>query len=170
MNVPRERALLSAYISERFPKSHVKIDCPLGKVPEALTFEYGPTKAYRVYRVMRPKVDALIIERDRLILIEAKVIRWVDGIAKLLLYAGMIPFTPDLSEYYTLPITKRLVIPYAQDTMIEAATANGIEVDEFTTPEINDYVQNDLARYNTRSYRREREARKDTLRMLGLEP
>ncbi len=165
---PRERLLMSRYIAERYPDKRVKLDCSLGPIPEPIILEYGLAKAFKVSRSMRPMVDAVIWDDTRLIIVEAKISRWLDGIAKLMLYSAVVHITPELEEYKSWPLVKRLVIPFVQDNMLAYAAMAAVEVEEYTTPEITDYINNDLAKYTTEAYRRKRAERRATLERLGL--
>lgn len=152
----RERLLLSEYIRLHLQGMIVRQNCPLGLVPESLVADFGPRAALRIARKMRPEVDALVIAPDKLILIEAKVIRWVDGISKLPLYAALIPDTPELVQYKDRPVVMRLIMPYVQDNMLSVAKRMGVEVVEFTTPEVDQYVQVEIPKYSTAEYKRNR--------------
>ncbi len=125
----RERLLLAEYIKAYYSGHRVKSGCPLGQVPESLIFEYGAAKAYKVARPMRPEVDALIWEDKRLILVEAKILRWVDGLSKLPVYSAMVPQTPELQEFVSWPRVLRLVIPFIQESMVVRQLLREILVD-----------------------------------------
>jgi len=56
-------------------------------------------------------VDALIIRKDDLVLIETKIIRVLDGLAKLIVYRQLIGYTPELADYWDYPIKTVLVTP-----------------------------------------------------------
>ena len=77
---------VAEYCAKFYPNDIVKYRCPLGAPPRELVEEHGLEKALRLYRPYRPEVDALVITKTSLILIEAKVHRYVDGLAKLPLY------------------------------------------------------------------------------------
>jgi len=156
MIVQRERALLSEYIRLKLPGVQVRQNCPLGIVPESLIAEYGRSAALRVARKMRPEVDALVITPDFLVLIEAKVVRWVDGLAHLVVYKALVPDTPELEPYAKRPVIMRLVIPFSQENMRSVAERMGVEIVEFTTPAIEEYLNKELPKYNTAEYKRTR--------------
>ena len=156
MSEQRERLLLSEYIKTLPGDLIVRQNCPLGIVPESLIVEYGRSAALRVARKMRPEVDALVITPARLILIEAKVTRWVDGVSKLALYKALIPDTPELESYQTRLVVMRLVIPFTQDNMLSVAARMGVEVVEFHTPAVDQYLNIELPKYSTAGYKRER--------------
>ena len=165
----RERLLLAEYIKAFYPNHRVKLGCPLGPVAESLIFEYGAAKAYKVARPMRPEVDALIWDDKRLILVEAKILRWVDGLSKLPLYSSMVPQTPELQEYISWPRVVRLVIPFVQENMAAVASSWGIEVVQFSIPEIDKYLTEELPYYQTAEYRQKRVELLAARKNLGLE-
>lgn len=165
----RERLLLSEYIRLHLQGMIVRQNCPLGLVPESLVADFGPRAALRIARKMRPEVDALVIAPDKLILIEAKVIRWVDGVSKLPLYKALIPDTPELVQYKDRPVVMRLIMPYVQENMLSVAARMGVEVVEFTTPEIDQYVQVEIPKYSTAEYKRNRAEVLRQRLVLGVE-
>ena len=168
MSEQRERLLLAEYIRLKLPNSIVRQNCPLGIVPESLIIEYGRTMALRVARKMRPEVDALVIEPKRLILIEAKVVRWVDGVSKLALYRALIPDTPELEVYKDREIVLRMVTPFTQENMLSVAARMGVEIVEFTTPAISEYLRTVLPRYGTSEYKQQRAAILRQREILGV--
>lgn len=165
----RERALLSEYIRLKLQGLQVRQNCPLGIVPESLIVEYGRTAALRVARKMRPEVDALVIAPDKLVLIEAKISRWVDGLSKLVLYRALIPDTPEMEAYFKLPVVMRMVIPFTQENMLSVAARMGVEVVEFTTPAIDEYLTKELPKYNTAAYKAQRQEIYRQREILGVE-
>jgi len=165
----RERSLLSEYIRLKLQGLQVKQNCPLGIVPESLIIEYGRTQALRVARKMRPEVDALVIYPDKLVLIEAKVTRWVDGLAHLVVYKALVPDTPELEPYAKRPVIMRMVIPFTQENMRSVAQRMGVEIVEFTTPEVDEYLNKELPKYSTQEYKRRRAEVLRQRAILGVE-
>jgi len=165
----RERALLTAYMQAKLQGLQVRQNCPLGLVPESLVMEYGRTAALRVARKMRPEVDALVIYPDRLVLIEAKIVRWVDGLSKLVVYRALVPDTPELEPYAQRPVVLQLLIPYTQDNMRSVAARLGVELVEFTTPDIDRYLNEELPKYNTSEYKRNRQEVLKQRELLGVQ-
>jgi hypothetical protein len=165
----RERALLSEYIRLKLQGLQVRQNCPLGIVPESLIVEYGRTQALRVARKMRPEVDALVIAPDKLILIEAKILRWVDGLAHLVVYKALVPDTPELEAYKDRPVVMRMVIPFTQENMQSVAARMGVEIEEFTTPAIDEYLNKELPKYSTQEYKRRRAEIMRQREILGVQ-
>lgn len=165
----RERLLVQRYIQARYPRNRVMFNAPLGSVHQSLIAEYGRLRALKVGLKTRPMIDAIVFDRKSLLLIEAKIVRWVDGLSKLPLYNAMIPDTPELEQYQEWERHMVLVIPFIQDNMLRIAKRLGVEVVEFTTSEIEDYLQNVLPKYQTAEYKRERAEKLELHRKLGVE-
>ena len=161
--------LLAEYIKAYYSGHRVKSGCPLGQVPESLVFEYGAAKAYKVARPMRPEVDALIWDDKRLILVETKILRWVDGLSKLPVYSAMVSQTPELQEFVSWPRVMRLVIPFVQESMVSMAQGLGIEIVQFSVPQIDKYLTEELPYYQTAEYRQKRMELLAARKNLGLE-
>jgi len=106
----------------------VRLRCPLGPIPDELKELYGPAKAARVYRPSRPEIDALVVLDDALILIEAKIFKYMDGLAKLPVYASLVPATAELDVFSDRRLEKHLLIPKAIPWVIAAAPGLGVEV------------------------------------------
>lgn len=168
-NFPRERLLIQQYIAAIYPHHRVIFNCPLGPVPESLVIEYGQRTALRVARRMRPAVDVLVFDKRRLILIEAKVAKWLDGIAKLPVYKAMVPLTPELENFNDWQVDMVMCIPFTQDNMLSVANLIGVDVVEFSSPEIDEYLEHTLPNYSTAAYKRRRAEILRTRELLGVE-
>ena len=165
---PRERLLIKDYIAERYLGEHVILGCPLGPVPEVIIATYGYRQALRVARGIRPEVDALVIKAPNLILIEAKIFKWLDGLSKLPVYASLIPTTYELEQYRDYNIVMRLVTPWINETIETAAANLGVKVEIFSPPWSADYVDK-MHHYWTSEYRHERDEKVRLRKLFGLE-
>ena len=168
MGVQRERRLIAENAMERFPRARLIFNCALGPVPETLIARLGPRKALRMARGLRPAVDLVVIKDRRLILVEGKILRWLDGIAKLPVYKGLVPKTEELGEYRGYDIEMRLYSPWTSEAIEEAARGVGVIVDVFHQPWIDDYLA-ELGKYWTGEYIAAREEKKRMREIFGLE-
>jgi len=119
---------VSAYIKEFYPDDEIHLRCPLGPIPDELKKLYGAAKAARVYRPSRPEVDALVILPGAILLIEAKVTKYMDGLSKLPVYAALVPKTPELMPFMKRPILMHLLLPVAIPWVKAVAPEMGVEV------------------------------------------
>jgi hypothetical protein len=168
MGQQREGRLIAEYIAEKFPGARVTFGCPLGPIPEKMIATLGPRKALRFARGLRPEVDALAIQDHKLIMVEAKIQRWVDGIAKLPVYKSLVPTTPELEPYWHYEVEMRLCFPWTSETIEEAARNAGVVLDIFHPPWIDDYL-NELSKYWSGEYRARRAEKKRMREIFGLE-
>lgn len=168
MGEPRERRYIAEYVMETFPDSPVKLGCPLGPGVRGLVEEYGLPKALTMSRGFRPEVDGLVILEDKIILIEAKIFKIVDGISKLPVYAGLIPSTPELWIHRKLPVEMRLVTPWLTAQVQEMAKGMGVVVAIYNPPWIKDYVDK-MHGYWLKDAREARAAKLQLRKMLGVE-
>jgi len=157
---------VSWYIAKRFENALVKPRCPLGPIPEELVKLHGLSKAIKVHRPWRPEVDACVILPDRIILVEAKIQKFMDGISKLPVYKSLIPATPELKAWKDLPVEMRLLIPAEVEWVRTAAKKMDVKI-IVDAPDFILKVWEDRDKYWTKPLMEEREARKEKLRELG---
>lgn len=158
---------VSEYCSKFYPDKVVRYRVPLGPIPEELVRLYGLEKAIRMYRPWRPEADALVIDKDRLILIEAKVHKIMDGLSKLPMYKSLIQHTPELAPFKHLPIEMQLLVVKAIEPWITLAKEYGVKLIEWAPTWVQEYfLQRDL--YWTRESVELRERRKEILKRLGF--
>lgn len=158
---------VSGYIKENYPDGEVRLRCPLGPIPDELKELYGPAKAARVYRPSRPEVDALVILDNALLLIEAKVFKYMDGLSKLPVYAALVKKTAELDVFSGRPVKMHLLLPKAVPWVVAAAPALGVEV-KTDAPEWVLEIWRERDKYWTPDARMKREERKALLGKLGF--
>jgi len=158
---------VAEYIVKFYPHYPVRYRVALGPVPEELVKAHGLSKALRIYRAWRPEADALLILPDRLVLVEAKIFKVMDGISKLPIYKALIPKTPELAPYHHLPVEAKLLLVRAVEPWITAAKEYGIELVNWVPTWVEEiWLQRDL--YWTKEAVELRERRKEVLRRLGF--
>jgi len=157
---------VSEYVVAKFPRAPVKFRCPLGPIPRELTEIYGKEKAIRVYRPYRPEVDALVMARDRLVLIEAKIFKYMDGLSKLPVYKALIPDAPELRPWVGWRVDMQLLVPRRLDWVVAAGKRMGVEILDWA-PDWVLKIWEERDKYWTREAVAKREARKAVLRRLG---
>jgi len=158
---------VSAYIKEFYPDAEVRLRCPLGPIPDELKELYGPAKAARVYRPSRPEVDALVVLPGALLLIEAKIFKYMDGLAKLPVYGSLVPKTPELMVFQGRPVLMHLLIPAPIPWVKAAAPGLGVEVYTWA-PEWVLQIWEERDKYWTPESRMLRAERKALLTRLGF--
>lgn len=157
---------VSIYCATHYPKAEIRLGCPLGGIPRETLRDYGLLKGLRVYRPWRPEVDAVVILRNMLILIEAKIFKYMDGLAKLPIYKALVPKTPELKHVAHRPQYMKLLIPHRIPWVLEAAEGMGVTVEVWVPPFIQK-VWEERDKYWTKDAIKKREARKRKLEELG---
>jgi hypothetical protein len=129
-----EKRLTYEYMKEHYPEGNYFVNCPLGGVDPAL---YKTGASYS----MRRKVDALAYTPTEIRLIEFKVWKPLDGIDKLPVYKSLVPLTPELTQWYRLPVKMILVTPRPTPPLLESAASMGIAVEVVSGGWIDDAVK-----------------------------
>jgi len=159
---------VSQYVAETWPDAQVRMRCPLGPIPKDVEQAYGLERGLRIFRPWRPEVDALVVLPDRLVLVEGKVFRPMDGIAKLPVYKGLVPDTPELKPLLPRPVDMQLLVVRPLPWVKAAADRAGITLVDYA-PDWVVRVWEERDRYWTREALERREARKRRLREIGFE-
>jgi len=157
---------VAEYCAKFYPNYPVRYRCPLGPVPPGLAEGFPPEKALRIARPWRPEVDALVIAPKELILVEAKVFKYMDGLSKLPIYRDLIDSTPELEQYKKLPRRMQLLLPAKLDWVETAAKAVGVETVVWA-PDWVKAVWEERDKYWTKEAVEAREERKRILRAIG---
>jgi len=158
---------VSAYIKEHYPDEEVHLRCPLGSIPNQLKELYGPAKAAKVYRPSRPEVDALVVLPGAILIIEAKIFKYMDGLAKLPVYKALVPKTPEFMAIQNRPVIMHLLIPKAIPWVVEAAPEMGVEVYTWA-PDWVLQIWEERDKYWQPEARIKRRERKELLTRLGF--
>ncbi|MBU1307869.1 MAG: hypothetical protein KKF33_20385 [Alphaproteobacteria bacterium] len=164
----RERRYISEYMMATWPEGSWQLNVELGAIPPEYVTRYGQERAAALYRPTRPRVDAVRWEKDRYILIEAKIRDIKAGIGDLSFYRGMVPDTVDLPFYDGQPIMYRLVVPWMIDWIQRSATASGIDVVVFEAEWISAYVE-ERKHYFSAEYRAARAEKMRLREILGVD-
>jgi len=160
--------LLMEFLRERFPRGGYRTNVPLGPVPEMPRGGTETPKVLLSFRPWRPKIDAIAFEDGRLILIEAKDMKWRDGMGNLLVYNALLEDTPELRPFLRRPRELWLLLPWTMEVIESAARRLGVKVVVFTPPWFEKRLE-DLHNYWTKEWRVRREERRKLLELMGVE-
>jgi len=159
---------VSEYLLEKVYPHWYKTRVPLGPALPGTVKDHGLRKALRISRPWRPEVDAVALVGNHLVLIEAKLLKIVDGLAKLPLYKSLVPTTPELQVLEYDRVIMRLVAPWTSETMEIMASGPGIEIEVFEPEWIVDYMA-DQHNYWTAEYRAARAEKRRLRESLGVD-
>lgn len=158
---------VSEYVVKTYPNFEARYRSPLGPIPVETQANYGLLKGLRVYRPWRPEADALVKLPRFTLVIEAKIFRYMDGLAKLPVYASLVKSTPELRPWPQDTLTQ-LLIPASIPWVLAAAQTQKTEVITHFVP---DYIKLEWEardRYWTKEAIARREERKAKLKEAGM--
>lgn len=163
-----ETRMVSEYLLRNYGRFTFIMDVPLGKVDEALMASAGYQKAINTARPFRPRADAIVILPNYLVLVEAKIWNVVNGLAKLPLYKGLIPFTPELAQYMPRDILMELVVATTPSNLQIMARDHNVKLVVYN-PEWLQEVADSMNKYWTRDYQTARQEKVALRQYFGIE-
>lgn len=119
-----ETRLLNEYLRDRYPDAVTLVKPRLGAFPAGLIRDTTDDAERRFASNFRRWADAIVIEDEQLIVIEA--VMWDPGrkVGQIQAYIKLVPHTPELEEYHGLPIVGEIVTaqhdPLAQEVIEDA--------------------------------------------------
>ena len=137
---PREQRMLSEFLAEHYPGVEYRLRVRLGKIQPRIETELLTDEERLNLGVFRRWADALVIQPDRLILIEAKIRPQPGVISQLQLYARLVPNTPELQEYLDRPLEMLLLYAIRDDLLIAMAREAGIKSRYYKPAWIDEYI------------------------------
>lgn len=165
---PFERPYVAAYCAAKWPEGGYVLGYPLGPIPAQVVREMGYEAGATFYRPWRPEVDAVHFSDAGLILLEGKVFRVLDALAKLRWYGELVANTEELRPWWGKDVQLRLVTVRVTNIVLELAKASGVVIDVYQTPEAVAKAEW-YERYWTREYQLAKQVRDQRRRELGLD-
>ena len=169
--VPRkswEERFVSDYTLLNYPDDTIMLRVPIGPLPEKMVAEDGPVKAARWFRPSRPVADAIVLTKEKIVMIEGKVFMVRDGIGALLTYAPLVHHTPELLQHAGKPVELVLVTARPPQWAIMAAEHTNVRIDVYQPAWIDEYYEH-MQSYWTKERRAGRQHRKEVLQALGYD-
>lgn len=163
-----ETRMVAEYLLANYGKFTYILDIPLGAIDTELMATRGYQAAVNMSRPFRPRADAIVILPRYLLLIEAKVWKTVDGLAKLPLYKSLVPFTPELQQYLPREVLMELVVGDAPANLETMARGAGVTLKIFNPPWLKE-VADSMNKYWTPEYQAARQEKLALREHFGLE-
>jgi len=139
--IQREGRLVTEWVTATFPQAHVAYRIRLGAIDASLADTHLTERQLRGLGVFRRYVDAVVLTRDVVHLVEGKILNRPGALEQLDIYARLFPLTPGYEAYRTLPVAKHLVWSI-WDPVVEAmARERGINVHLFHPPWVDEYLK-----------------------------
>lgn len=132
MGIQRERRLVVEYVREKWPKADVWFNVRLGKLPAEWAKALPAGVSPRIFKVRLHYADAIVLLKDKVIIIETKIRYPEKAVAQLLAYKDLFYQTSELIVHHRKPVELLLVM--AQEDLIVRGIAQkmGIRVDVYT--------------------------------------
>ncbi len=136
----RERRLLSEWLARHYPHDRVQQQVRLGAITPTIGTEELTPSELAALGMFRRFADALVYRRDRLILIEASIPPHPGYISQLSLYRHLLPLTPELVDFRTLPVEMVYLVAIEDPVVTALARDAGIRVEVFRPSWVLDYL------------------------------
>jgi len=138
--IQREGRLVTEWVTATFPRAHVAYRIRLGGVDVSLVDADLTERQLRAFGVFRRYVDAVVLERDRVHLVEGKILNRPGALEQLDIYGRLFPLTPGYEAYRTFPVLKHLVWAI-WDPVVEAmARERDVLVHLYHPPWVDEYL------------------------------
>lgn len=167
-NKQRQVRLTAEWMAQQYPQGGYTLNAYLGPALDGLVEEKGLERALRESAPWRPRVDALVEESGRLVLVEAEIRQPRNAVGNLLVYRNLVDTTPELRAYWGRPTGMVLLMPWTNATIDAMARTAGIRVEIYNPPWIAEYVA-ELGVYWTREYQERRQQKLALRQLLGVE-
>jgi len=148
---PVGESYLTEWLGITYPPGTWRTNVPLGDVEVPETVRLTEAEARFVKKPLRPIADAVVVLRDEVHLVEAKIREDRGKIEQLLMYEYLFPKTPEYRAHRDKRIRKLLVTPKDQGGFEEFLRKYGIEVVYYRPPWIQEYLGT-LPRRQQRGY------------------
>lgn len=127
MSTQKEGEMLVRFLEKTYPGRQIWVRKRIGPmIPKHLQGTLTPEQE-KFVGIYRPKVDAIVLLDDRVLLLEAKVRNDLAAIGELLAYLEIFPKTPELAEISHLPTSMMIVADGIYEPLSTVALMNGIE-------------------------------------------
>lgn len=141
---PVERAFVVAYVRTAYPSDQVQFNARLGPIPtKFLGVDLGGMSE-NIYKVYNRYADAVVVQPDKLILVEGKMIDILPAIGQIMYYRFLLPKTPEFAAYAALPVEMEIVCPSPDPEIVAFAQSVGIRVVIWTNANATAYLSSAL--------------------------
>lgn len=167
-NRQTETRMVAEYAASEYKDFTYMLAVPLGRIPDNVIKDVGYTQAIAFMRPYRLEVDAIVVLPRYLVLIEAKVFKTIDGLAKLPLYKSLVPFTPELAQYADREVIMELVVGWTNPNLEIMARDAGVRLKVYAPDWLAAVVQ-EYHQYWTKEYRDQRNQKLALRTMYGID-
>jgi hypothetical protein len=150
----RDMKLAEEYIDRNYPGRIKWLRIRLGNLRDDLLFPGMTKEEEQLASVWKRYADAVVLDDEKLIIIEGAIFPDLGDISRLLGYEKLLRQTPEFKQYADLPVEKQLVLAVEDKFLEKLAGENDVKV-VYYKPEWVEYYLMEL-RQRTRELRHER--------------
>jgi len=137
---PVETRLVSEFVAVRYPKCPAWFRVRVGTIHGRLDLPGLTDAERRMGGVFRRWADAVVLDRNRLVVIEAAIMASPGKVSQLDLYLRLIPQTPEFREYSTRTLQGVLLCGVVDPVVSRMASERGFTVAEFCPGWLQEYL------------------------------
>ena len=123
--------MLAEFAAKFYPTALVKMRVSLGRIPPELITPGMSELDIALAGRFRRWADMVIITNDSLIVVEGMMMANPGKLSQLELYLSLIPFTPELLPYRSLPLQGMLVYVVEDPMLVKMAREKGFRAIQF---------------------------------------
>lgn len=136
----RETRLVADFVAEFYPNGRAIFNLRVGGINPVITDQDLTEGELALIGAHRRYADAVIIQERELILIEGYILPTLGKVSQILGYRALLPFTPELDSFASLPITAIIVGPIEDQFMARLAREQGILVRVYRPPWVEEFL------------------------------
>lgn len=121
-----ESRMLSEYLAWQYPDATVYERMRLGALIPRTADPTMTAEELAMVGVFRRWADAVVVSRDELVVVEAKMRSAPGAVAQLELYEELVPLTPELVPFLSLPLVLELVVAIEDPAVRRLCERKGI--------------------------------------------
>jgi len=137
---PREMQMVTEYLTREYPRTFWATRVRLGSPHPELLMPVLSEEERRMIGVWRRWADAVIVQKDKVIILEAAIRPDPGDVSKLELYSRLLPVTPEYRQYKDRPIEMILLYAIEDPATILLARERGIRCIEYKPDWLSSYV------------------------------
>ena len=137
---PVETRLLAEWLETAYPGKRNVTRARVGAIPAEISAQNLSYSELRLLGVWRRWVDAIVWDRDAIVLVEASIFPQPGAISLLELYMRLFPMTPEFRVDAGKPLKGVLVYAVADPMIARMAGERGLSVSIYTPAWVRDYV------------------------------
>jgi len=138
---PREMQMLGEWLIKNYGTTPYQTRVRLGSLMPSKPRAEMTIEERAMVGVWRRWADALILEKDKTIIVEAAIRPDPGKISQLELYAMLLPHTIELENRKDLPIEKLLLYAIPDEATLTLARRHGIRTVQYRPPWLDDYLK-----------------------------